>query len=238
MLSRISQIDIVELRQVVASCCSMRELLRRIGYKSNGDNKQTVQRYLMEHNIDFSHFTGLATGRKMRTPENTFVRDGDATQAVVRRMYLRGQYAPYACAVCGLLPEWNGHALHLRLDHIDGDNHNHQLHNLRWICPNCDSQLPTFAGRNSAGHRSVKRNLCSTCGAPISRGATLCASCYRGLRSAKASRKPSVEELQAALYRHQGNMCAVGRQYDVSDNAVRKWCQRYGLSTRREDWRR
>ena len=236
MQSRISQIDIEDLRQMVGSCCSMRSLLRRLGYKSNGDNNGTVQRYLAEHHIDYSHFTGLADSKKVRTPENTFIYDGDATQAVVRRMYLRGEYTPYICAVCGMQPEWNGRPLNLRLDHIDGDNHNHQLHNLRWICPNCDSQLPTFAGRNISIKRSPKPHLCEICGEAISRNAKFCVSCARQQRVSKSNRKPDKLALCDTLRAHQGNMTAVGRQYGVSDNAVRKWCRTYGLSTKRIDW--
>ncbi|NDB82938.1 MAG: HNH endonuclease, partial [Alphaproteobacteria bacterium] len=36
----------------------------------------------------------------------------------------------------------------LQLDHIDGDPYNHQLENLRFLCPNCHSQTETFSGRN------------------------------------------------------------------------------------------
>ena len=237
MPSRISQIEIIELREIVAACCSMRELLRKLGYKSSGDNKQTVQKYLIEHNIDYSHFTGLSVGRKLRTPENTFVSNSDATQAVVRRMYLRGKYTPYVCAICGLLPEWNGRSLNLRLDHIDGDNHNHQLHNLRWICPHCDSQLPTFAGRNVTSKRISQQHVCASCGAAIGRNATLCVVCARSQRRL-CSKRPEQQDLCNALTEHRGNMCAVGRQYGVSDNTIRKWCNLYGLSINRSDWRK
>ena len=36
----------------------------------------------------------------------------------------------------------------LDLDHIDGNNRNNQLSNLRFLCPNCHSQTETYKGRN------------------------------------------------------------------------------------------
>lgn len=38
------------------------------------------------------------------------------------------------------------------LDHIDGNNSNHTLDNLRLLCPNCNAKLPTHAGRNKRKH--------------------------------------------------------------------------------------
>jgi len=54
------------------------------------------------------------------------------------------------CSVC-LIDSWNGKAIKLELDHIDGSRTNHSLLNLRLLCPNCHSQTDTY--------RSKKRNL-------------------------------------------------------------------------------
>lgn len=48
------------------------------------------------------------------------------------------------CSLCGLGDSWNGKALTLQLDHIDGDNLNNEISNLRIICPNCHTQTPTY----------------------------------------------------------------------------------------------
>lgn len=50
------------------------------------------------------------------------------------------------CAQDGL--NWCGKKLTLIVDHADGDAHNWRISNIRLVCPNCDSQLPTFKGRN------------------------------------------------------------------------------------------
>lgn len=52
------------------------------------------------------------------------------------------------CSECGLGPNWNNKPLTLQVDHIDGDNQNNDLDNLRLLCPNCHSQTETFAGKN------------------------------------------------------------------------------------------
>jgi hypothetical protein len=44
--------------------------------------------------------------------------------------------------------EWNGQALLLILDHVNGNSHDNSPENLRLLCPNCDSQLPTRGGKN------------------------------------------------------------------------------------------
>lgn len=43
------------------------------------------------------------------------------------------------------------------LDHIDGDSTNNRRDNLRLVCPNCDSQLPTYKNRNHGKGRHARR---------------------------------------------------------------------------------
>lgn len=61
------------------------------------------------------------------------------------------------CAVCGGAAEWQDLPLQFVLDHIDGDASNNHRDNLRLVCPNCDSQLPTFKARNRGNGRAWRK---------------------------------------------------------------------------------
>lgn len=64
------------------------------------------------------------------------------------RKYLIEKHGNY-CSICHQSGDsWNGKPITLIVDHIDGKADNWSINNIRLVCPNCDSQLPTFKGRN------------------------------------------------------------------------------------------
>jgi hypothetical protein len=71
-----------------------------------------------------------------------------------RRFVLETQ--GHCCAICAS-SVWCGSPVPLVLDHIDGNANNWAVANLRYICPNCDAQLPTFKSRNRGKGRVVRR---------------------------------------------------------------------------------
>lgn len=59
------------------------------------------------------------------------------------------------CLKCGL-NEWQGEKITLELDHVNGDNKDNSRENLRYLCPNCHSQTPTWRGRNNTGKNNSR----------------------------------------------------------------------------------
>jgi hypothetical protein len=67
----------------------------------------------------------------------------------LRKRLLTAGLKEERCEECGLT-DWRGRPLRVTLHHINGDGYDNRLENLLFLCPNCHSQTPNFAGRN--GH--------------------------------------------------------------------------------------
>ena len=78
---------------------------------------------------------------------------------------------------------------------------------------------------------SSKKNHCQLCGKNISHNAKLCAYCLK--ISQRKIDRPSREELKQMI-RHTP-FTSIGKQFGVSDNTIRKWCDSYGLPRKKVD---
>lgn len=138
-----------DFKEIVLSSSSMREVALKLGYTSHsGSNGQRIRKRIDELSISTDHFS-LSNRRPIkRTKDNIFIENSTADQKTLRKYYKEGEYTEYVCAICGQKPEWNNKPMSLILDHINGKNKDDRLENLRWVCPNCNSQLPTTGSRN------------------------------------------------------------------------------------------
>ena len=79
--------------------------------------------------------------------DEIFAKDSRLDTGRVKKILIALKLRVYECEICKC-KEWQGKALVLELDHINGDNKDHRLENIRLLCPNCHSQTPNFRGRN------------------------------------------------------------------------------------------
>jgi len=82
--------------------------------------------------------------------EDVFVENSTYARHHIKRRIVQKQLIKYECDECGNKGEWNNKPLPLILDHINGVNNDNRLENLRFVCSNCDSQLPTYKNRRGS----------------------------------------------------------------------------------------
>ena len=149
-MAQIDNFSIEELTKLTKESNSFNDLILKLGYTTrSGSNHNTIRNRLNKYNIDYSHF-GSCLNSIERSVENVFIENSTATQKVLRHWYTKGNYSDYKCSICGMQPIWQGQPLILILDHINGCSNDDRLENLRWVCPNCNMQLPTTNGRNKS----------------------------------------------------------------------------------------
>lgn len=213
-----------EFINIVKNSKSYREVLYKLGYSYySGTSYDKIKNRINILDIDVSHFK-TKKGTK-RTVENVFIENSTANQSVLRRWYKKGNYTPYVCSICRHKPIWQGKDLTLVLDHINGNNTDDRLENLRWVCPNCNSQLETTC-RSKNKHK--KKYFCIDCGKEVQYRSNRCKECDLKYRMLNRKELPIKREDLKCLIRTIP-FINIGKQFGVSDNAIRKWCKRYNL---------
>lgn len=131
-----------QIVEAVKSSKSIAEVLRRINLKPFGSNYITLKRKIAHLNLDTSHFTGELWSKNQSIKQ---VQEYKCTSALKKCLL---KQRGHQCESCKLT-EWLNLPITIELDHIDGNNFNNDINNLRLLCPNCHSQTSTWRGRKN-----------------------------------------------------------------------------------------
>jgi hypothetical protein len=109
-----------EIQDIIKISVSWKDFAKKLGYSNtpSGDTLKSLKK--KTECYDTSHFSSNNKEQIIRNEENIFIENSTVSQSTLRRWYLKGQYSPYKCAICGQEPMWNGKELTLILDHING----------------------------------------------------------------------------------------------------------------------
>lgn len=137
-----------QLTIAVRDSFSVMEVLRKLGIKEAGGSHSHYTQRIKKLKLDTSHFCSQSWNKGKESPNKKAAdkilikRESGARQKghkLTRALIEIGR--EHECDKCGQLPSWRGFPLTLDVDHINEDWLDDREENLRFLCPNCHTQL-------------------------------------------------------------------------------------------------
>lgn len=205
--------------------------------------QETLNSYLTKMDIVYSGKQGWAKDQQTvhnYIPVEEYIKKDNVKSHVLRQKLIREGYKLNQCEICGC-KEWQGCLLPLELHHKNGNHFDNTLENLMILCPNCHSIQEGNSGANVGKYQQQPEKLtvnrdekkkCIDCGKPILKTSTRCEDCYhkstKGKFKVELADMPVTREELKNLIRTKPFL-QIGKQFNVTDNAIRKWCDKFNL---------
>jgi Zn finger protein HypA/HybF involved in hydrogenase expression len=217
---------IAYLENLVTNSTSLSQILNHFSYSKSGAACNLLRNVLNRCEIDYSHFatqnSKLYFNSGQKPIEFYLTKNNNVDRAYIKKRIINENLLNYKCQICNLDPVWLSNPLSLHLDHINGENNDNRLENLRFLCPNCHSQTETYSGK-------LKRKRCVDCFVKISSQSTRCVKCSSEINKLVTAEifdiNPDV--LRKEIWEIPMNQLA--KKYGCSDKLIAKRCSKYGI---------
>lgn len=150
-----------EYINAVATSFSIAEVCRKLNIKPIGGNYKSVHKAIDEYCIDTSHFRGQGwnVGLKFNPNPKKEIKDILIENSYYQSYKLKNRLfnenlKERRCECCGLTI-WQGKEIPLELHHINGNNKDNRLENLKILCPNCHALTDNYCGLNKGAAKKT-----------------------------------------------------------------------------------
>ena len=143
-----------EIESAAAKSSSIAGVCRLLKLVPSGGNYRIIHNAIEKYKIDTRHFTGQGwninlkfkpfEGKKI---EEILVENSTYQSYKLKKRLIAEGIKKSVCESCGQ-SEWLEQPIPLELHHINGNNSDNRLENLRILCPNCHALTDSYRGKN------------------------------------------------------------------------------------------
>lgn len=221
-----------EFSEAWLSSSSISQCAQKLNLVKNGGTYKSLKSAAKSLDLTTNHMSVVydpSTNKSQIPLDRILVEDSDYSTSGLRKRLISTGILPDECSskFCPNPKEYphpeTGVMVKtkLSLDHINGNNRDHRIENLRILCYNCHALTDTFCGANSTN--KVKR-ICQ-CGSIKDYKAKTCSECHKS--------KPTTLAEYSDEYLLNGvrklGWLPFAKRLDISDNGLRKEIDRRGL---------
>ena len=198
----------------------------------------TLEKYLKKYNLNYSgnpSRKGLPH-YEQRTSYKEYTENGKSISSSQLRLKLIEQGVKESkCEICHL-HKWMGKNIPLELHHIDNNHYNNKLENLMILCPNCHMLIHDYNNKikepkklNLKNKETNINQICKFCSEKFN-GRKQQKYCSIECKNQSSQKNIPKKEILLEKINELKSYVQVGKFYSVSDNTIRKWCEKYQIN--------